>query len=90
MISVAATWRAACDGGMVRPLRRFGYLAKEIATVLGYTSHTSAIRPIQRIEPPSPSLARILNRIERQLSNHESRPDLNSFRVEDLAPDGVV
>jgi REP element-mobilizing transposase RayT len=50
--------------------RRFGYPTHEVAIALGYTSHTSVTRAIQRIDPPGPSMSRTINRIERQLTNH--------------------
>ncbi|MGB6043336.1 MAG: transposase [Pirellulales bacterium] len=49
--------------------RRFGYSATEVAAALGYKSHTSVTRALQRIKSPSSQLARTLNRIERSLTN---------------------
>jgi len=50
--------------------RRFGYSATQVAAALGYKSHTSVSRALQRIESPSPKLARTIKRIERTLTNH--------------------
>jgi len=50
--------------------RRFGYSATEVAAALGYKSHSSVSRALQRIEPPSPSLERTIQRIERTFANH--------------------
>lgn len=50
--------------------RRYGYSATEVAAALGYKSPSSVSRALQRIEPPTPQLARTIQRIERTLANH--------------------
>ena len=50
--------------------RRYGYSAKQVAATLGYTSHTSVTRALERIEPLTPRLSRTVQRIEGQLDEH--------------------
>ena len=50
--------------------RRYGYSAREVAAALGYTSHTSVSRALQRIELSSAQIAQTVKRIERTLANH--------------------
>ena len=45
-----------------------GYSATEVATTLGYKSHTSMRRALQRVEFPSSLLIQTVKRIERSLT----------------------
>ena len=70
-------WRAGCrSDGAARAVAaylarcRFGYAATEVATALGYANHSSVHRAIARIDPPTPRLARVIQRIERNLTKH--------------------
>ena len=50
--------------------RQFGYPATEVAAALGYKSHSSVRRAVERCEPPTTQLARTIRRIERTLAIH--------------------
>ena len=49
--------------------RRYGYRAREIADVLGYSSHGGVVAAVQRIEAGSAELRRTIDKVDRRLAS---------------------